>query len=781
MKRLICMILSLLLTVSVFVGCGNNPPETVDPSTAPAVSETTLPPETTVPPETTDPMIVKLRANLPKMDGSTSLIPLEAGIRAAIFGKSIGEAAKDVLHTTSWGSFYNLLNGTADLIFSVPLSEEQLAIAAEQGATLESVPIAMEGFVFVVNAENPVDTLTRDQLRDIYSGRITNWAQVGGLDEEIIPYQRNRDSGSQNYMLTFMGSTPLTDAPTELRPASMGGLMDAIAVNDNSRAAIGYSVYAYAADMYGNGNEIKFIQVDGVAPCKQTFADGTYPLMGYNYIIFNAAEPEDSPARLLVEWILSDHGQTAVADAGYVAVKDIDYNYAETTIDKYEGNGTGAPAGERPSSEYVLIGQNPWDTYVTPSVVQLSDGTRTYRIPHLTDPALEEKINSWIDEQMVWVRELRPELEEMLRNTTSDYPLYEFGLAYSNAMAEGMDGACCITAKNGYLSVAVALGYTYSNGGAFPRFYRTETAVWDLLSGERVAPEALFCQGVDIDQVLNDYIREYSQTEQDVFEDQPDMKRDFLSLPATGWHLTHDAIYIDFGDPYFSHGMRIALDRLPDGTLVSETLRDFTHCIASDQDVHVRRQFWMNERDFHHTYISDGSIACDLLNEDAHPNAAKINREILRYLNTYFTDQAVFNYFISVGCAENEIRNSLWGRHWYTSNLGNRYLFFFGGMTEVYKVDTDTFENYPHSGSIIYNLETGEQISWTEMLQGDWLENATMTQSYPYLEIQDPHYEGMTLLWVRYEPSENCLYVCLRDGAITYDLTVPGKFFLYEP
>lgn len=144
-----------------------------------------------------------LGENLPKMDGSTSLIPLEAGVRAALCGISMEEATKQVAHTTTHDSFYHLLNKEVDLIFSVPISDEQKKAAQEQGIELEQVPIAKEGFVFVVNAENPVDSLTQQQLRDIYSGRITNWKEVGGKDQEIIAYQRNWDSGSQNYMTTF--------------------------------------------------------------------------------------------------------------------------------------------------------------------------------------------------------------------------------------------------------------------------------------------------------------------------------------------------------------------------------------------------------------------------------------------------------------------------------------------------------------------------------------------------------------------------------------------------
>lgn len=120
-----------------------------------------------------------LRKNLPKMDGSTSTIPLEGGILAELFDLSQEKAEAGVVHSTTYGSFDNLMDDKCDIIFSTPLSKAQYNTAKSKNIELEVVPIVYEGFVFVVNASNPVDTLTQDQIRDIYSGKITNWKEVG--------------------------------------------------------------------------------------------------------------------------------------------------------------------------------------------------------------------------------------------------------------------------------------------------------------------------------------------------------------------------------------------------------------------------------------------------------------------------------------------------------------------------------------------------------------------------------------------------------------------------
>ena len=259
----------------------------------------------------------------PIIDGSTSAIPLDAGIRAALFDLSQADAEAEIVHTTTHQSFERLINGEVDAIFTVPISAEQQAAANQKGITLESVPAAMEGFVFVVNADNPVESLTQEQIKGIYSGKITNWSEVGGNDAEIIPFQRNLDSGSQNYMTVFMGDEELIEAKSEYLLYGMAGILDAISGYDNGVDSIGYSVYSYASDMYNNANGIKFISVDGVKPSLETMASGEYPLLSCTYFMYSADEPQDSPVRKLAEFIASDLGQQAVESSGYVKAQQL--------------------------------------------------------------------------------------------------------------------------------------------------------------------------------------------------------------------------------------------------------------------------------------------------------------------------------------------------------------------------------------------------------------------------------------------------------------------------
>ena len=193
---------------------------------------------------------------------------------------------------------------------------------AEAGAKLEQKAIGRDALVFIVNEENPVQSLTQQQLRDIYAGRITSWKDVGGVDSPIVAFQRGVDSGSQTLfkkLLIDKGDGQLMAAPTELAPADMGGLVDSIAEYNNSANAIGFSVYYYIDQMYSKPG-LRLLAVDGVTPGNDTIADESYPLCNEFYAVVHADAAPDSPQRKVYDWLDTDEGRRCIETAGYVAV-----------------------------------------------------------------------------------------------------------------------------------------------------------------------------------------------------------------------------------------------------------------------------------------------------------------------------------------------------------------------------------------------------------------------------------------------------------------------------
>lgn len=178
----------------------------------------------------------------PRVDASTATHPLAMAFYANFTGDKT-KPYEDFDFSKTHQAYVNLINGEKDLIIVTSPSEDELNLAAENDIELEVVPVVKEGFVFFVSADNPVDNLTTQQVRDIYSGKITNWKDVGGEDKAIIAYQRPVNSGSQTGMLDLvMKDTPLMTPPSDSwQIGSMEAIIDAVSGYKNANDSIGYS------------------------------------------------------------------------------------------------------------------------------------------------------------------------------------------------------------------------------------------------------------------------------------------------------------------------------------------------------------------------------------------------------------------------------------------------------------------------------------------------------------------------------------------------------------
>ena len=256
----------------------------------------------------------------PIMDGSTANLPMMAEIMSQVCGISLEEAEDLTVCAKTPQAWENIVNGTADILLVYEAAEDTIAILEASGVELEITSVGRDALVFINNEKNPVDNLTQQQLIDIYTGKITSWNEVGGDNLKIVAYQRVETSGSQSlFKKLLMKNIEPVDAPREYRPSEMGELIDELASYNNEGSALGYSVFYYASYMYQQPG-LKMIAVDGVNPSDETIANGSYPLLNDYYVVIRADEAEDSSARLLRDWILSDEGSAAIIKAGYIPV-----------------------------------------------------------------------------------------------------------------------------------------------------------------------------------------------------------------------------------------------------------------------------------------------------------------------------------------------------------------------------------------------------------------------------------------------------------------------------
>lgn len=261
--------------------------------------------------------------DLSMIDGSTATVPITAELIRQFNGIEDKQLPYYIDHNTTGDAYENLILGKKykNLIFVTEPSDDELALAAENNVELQVDKIALDGFVFITHKDNPVDSLTLDQIRDIYSGAITNWSEVGGYDEEIIPYVRSKNSGSQTAMenMVMQGIPMITHPDTRVQIAmEMGGLIDSIATYQNSSKSIGYSFNYYLRNLYKN-EDIKVLNIDGISPDNENLINGTYPLSSGYYAV--TVKGRDQKAEEIKEYLLSDEGQEMIELAGYCPIR----------------------------------------------------------------------------------------------------------------------------------------------------------------------------------------------------------------------------------------------------------------------------------------------------------------------------------------------------------------------------------------------------------------------------------------------------------------------------
>ena len=296
MKRMLAILLVLVLLLT---GCVVVPqPEVVD--------------------DPKEELFVFTRDNMPRLDGSTSMVPLGQAVASVLLSETAEEVADllDFHRTTE--SFRYLMRGESDLLLVAEPNQIVFDEMKEQNFAYEMQPIAKEALVFIVNSENPVNSLTVEQLQKIYTGQITNWSEVGGDDVEIVAFQRNSTSGSQVLMdKLVMGDLPMMEAPAEWIPGEMDTLMKGVRGYEDSASAIGYSVYYYAEDMR-MAEGMKIIAIEGVEPTDETIGSDAYPLINPYFAVISAEAEE--PTRILYDWLVSRDGQMVLEQQGYVPV-----------------------------------------------------------------------------------------------------------------------------------------------------------------------------------------------------------------------------------------------------------------------------------------------------------------------------------------------------------------------------------------------------------------------------------------------------------------------------
>ncbi|MBQ5661462.1 MAG: substrate-binding domain-containing protein, partial [Clostridia bacterium] len=266
------------------------------------------------------PSSLHLEGDLPVLDGAAALLPVYAAVIDQVYpagcvtfeggafsddnfyGENFAEDSAMQYKNTVRG-YRAIVDGETDILFCAAPSEEQKQYAEDMGVELVYVPIGLEGFVFFVNENNPVDDLTVEQIRGIYAGDYKNWREVGGADRVINPVTRLQGSGSQTAFERFMGDREI-------------GRKSLLSITG---ASIGFSFRYYMDGIVGN-EKVKMLSLNGVYPSAENIQNRTYPIVAQFYAIYRADNQNENIPRL-IEWLLSEEGQALIEASGYVRIQ----------------------------------------------------------------------------------------------------------------------------------------------------------------------------------------------------------------------------------------------------------------------------------------------------------------------------------------------------------------------------------------------------------------------------------------------------------------------------
>lgn len=269
----------------------------------------------------------KISNNLPVLDGATALYPVYAAFAQAVYPQKMDDLWLDyeyfsdkskVKCSKTKKAYENLIDKKVDIIFVAGASDEQLKLAKDKNVTLKFTPIGKEAFVFFVNANNELRSISVDEIVKIYSGKIVNFKEIGGKNEKILAFQRDKNSGSQTALENIMqGKNLIKPLETEIID-SMGGIIKSAGDYKNYKNALGFSFLYFVKNMVKD-NKIKLLNINGIEPNRSNIANNSYPFVDEFYAV-TLEENKSEEVSKFISWILSESGKEIIEKTGYTSL-----------------------------------------------------------------------------------------------------------------------------------------------------------------------------------------------------------------------------------------------------------------------------------------------------------------------------------------------------------------------------------------------------------------------------------------------------------------------------
>ena len=286
---MICAILCLVLALGM-AACGSSSAPAATTSTTAATSASA---ETKAPAEAVTGTV--------STDGSTSMEKVIGAL-----GEAFMEANSGVTFTYNPTGSGSGIQAVQEGRCDIGLSSRALKEEEKQVGLTETV-LACDGIAMIVNPENPVTDLTLAQIADIYTGKITNWSQVGGKDAQIVLIGREAGSGTRSGFEEIVEVKDQCQYRQEL--SATGDVITTVAQNPG---AIGYASLASVKDT------VKALQVGGVTPSEETVKDGSYAIQRPFVLATRTGAPLNPAAQAFFDYVTSGKANDIITAAGVV-------------------------------------------------------------------------------------------------------------------------------------------------------------------------------------------------------------------------------------------------------------------------------------------------------------------------------------------------------------------------------------------------------------------------------------------------------------------------------
>lgn len=250
-----------------------------------------------------------------KITGSDTVLPLSQK-EAEEYMKDVPNASISVTGGGSGVGIAALIEGSIDIAqASRMIKFDETNKIEEQGKTLKELIIAYDALAVVVNPKNNVTNLTREQLEDIFTGKITNWSELGGADLKIVPYSRETSSGTYEFFKESILDNKNYVNGIMSMPAT-GAIIQSVS---QTEGAIGYVGLAYINDTvkpvhvsYDGGNSF-------VAPSFENAKNKSYPVV--RPLLYYYTDATEQKVKPFLDFILSEKGQKIVEEIGYITTR----------------------------------------------------------------------------------------------------------------------------------------------------------------------------------------------------------------------------------------------------------------------------------------------------------------------------------------------------------------------------------------------------------------------------------------------------------------------------